>query len=124
MRKIDVAIIGDGHAGLNALKEVRGAGCSWVLIDGGPLGTTVTSEAGGVRVKTKTQEVSAERVVVAVGRVSNIPEGLSQLCETDQHGVPRFDPRTLQVGDLPIFIAGDARLCSEFYRSSISNHLA
>ncbi len=296
MRKIDVAIIGAGHAGLNALKEVRGAGCSWVLIDGGPLGTTcarvgcmpskavlelaqhlkpesladsnpstkaqaplervrdlrdlfvdlvlanstdnmtegkellrgparfiqpyllevngeyirtkrtivatgsrpvvpeawltlgervltsdslfdlehlpesvavvglgaiglelgqalhrlgvrvtgfdaqsyiagivdpeintvavqtiarefplhlgapveVTSEAGGVRVKTETQEVSAERVLVAVGRVPNIPEGLSQLCETNQHGVPRFDPRTLQVGDLPIFIAGDA----------------
>ena len=40
MRKVDVAIIGAGHAGLNALKEVRRAGCSWVLIDGGPLRTT------------------------------------------------------------------------------------
>ena len=36
MRKVDVAIIGAGHAGLNALSEVRRAGCSRVLIDGGP----------------------------------------------------------------------------------------
>jgi hypothetical protein len=40
MRNVDVATIGAGHAGLNALKEVRAAGASWVLIDGGPLGTT------------------------------------------------------------------------------------
>jgi len=40
MRKVDVAVIGAGHAGLNALKEVRRARRSWVLIDGGPLGTT------------------------------------------------------------------------------------
>ena len=36
----DVAIIGAGTAGLNALKEVRRAGKSFVLIDQGPLGTT------------------------------------------------------------------------------------
>lgn len=36
----DVAIIGAGTAGLNALREVRNAGKSFVLIDHGPLGTT------------------------------------------------------------------------------------
>lgn len=37
---VDVAIIGAGTAGLNALREVRNAGKSFVLIDHGPLGTT------------------------------------------------------------------------------------
>lgn len=37
---VDVAVIGAGHAGLNAIKEIRGATDSWVLINGGPLGTT------------------------------------------------------------------------------------
>jgi dihydrolipoamide dehydrogenase len=38
--KVDVAIIGAGHAGLNAVKEVRRVTDRWVLINGGPLGTT------------------------------------------------------------------------------------
>lgn len=37
--RIDVAIIGAGTAGLYALREVRRAGRSFVLIDHGPLGT-------------------------------------------------------------------------------------
>ncbi len=39
-RKIDVAIIGAGTAGLNAMGQVRRAGKSFVLINGGELGTT------------------------------------------------------------------------------------
>lgn len=39
-RSVDVAIIGAGTAGLYALREVRKRGCSAVLIDHGPLGTT------------------------------------------------------------------------------------
>lgn len=37
---IDVAVIGAGHAGLNAIKEIRKVTDNWVLINGGPLGTT------------------------------------------------------------------------------------
>lgn len=41
MRKmVDVAIIGAGHAGLNAVKEVRKVTQNFVLINGGDLGTT------------------------------------------------------------------------------------
>ncbi|MCU7835801.1 MAG: dihydrolipoyl dehydrogenase [gamma proteobacterium symbiont of Taylorina sp.] len=40
MRNVDVAIIGAGHAGLNALKEIRKVTDNWVLINGGELGTT------------------------------------------------------------------------------------
>lgn len=40
MRQVDVAVIGAGHAGLNAIKEIRKETDNWVLINGGPLGTT------------------------------------------------------------------------------------
>lgn len=40
MRNVDVAIVGSGHAGLNALKEVKKSAKSWVLINAGELGTT------------------------------------------------------------------------------------
>lgn len=39
-RKVDVAIIGAGTAGLYALSQVKRAGKSFALIDQGPLGTT------------------------------------------------------------------------------------
>jgi dihydrolipoamide dehydrogenase len=53
---------------------------------------------------------SFERVLVAAGR----PPALHDMnmaatgLETNEHGVPRFDPSTLQCGDAPIFLAGDA----------------
>ena len=52
---------------------------------------------------------SFERVLVAAGR----PPALHDLnmaatdLETNEHGVPKFDPSTLQCGDTPIFLAGD-----------------
>jgi len=39
-RQVDIAIIGAGTAGLNALREAQHAGRSWLLIDPGPYGTT------------------------------------------------------------------------------------
>ncbi len=39
-KKVDVVIIGAGTAGLSALKQVKRAGKSYLLIDGGALGTT------------------------------------------------------------------------------------
>jgi dihydrolipoamide dehydrogenase len=38
--QVDVAVIGAGTAGANAMKEIKRAGKSFVLIDHGPLGTT------------------------------------------------------------------------------------
>jgi dihydrolipoamide dehydrogenase len=51
-----------------------------------------------------------ERILVAAGR----PPALHDLnmaatgLETNEHGIPKFDPSTLQCGDAPIFLAGDA----------------
>ena len=39
-RYVDVAVIGAGHAGLNAIKEIRKVTENYVLINGGQLGTT------------------------------------------------------------------------------------
>ena len=53
---------------------------------------------------------SFERVLVAAGR----PPALHDLnlaatgLETSDKGIPKFDPSTLQCGDAPIFLAGDA----------------
>jgi dihydrolipoamide dehydrogenase len=53
---------------------------------------------------------SFERVLVAAGR----PPALHDLnlaatgLEMNEHGIPKFDPSTLQCGDAPIFLAGDA----------------
>ncbi len=49
-------------------------------------------------------------VLAATGRVPNVDRlGLESLgLERDARGVPAFDPRTLQAGSSPIFIAGDA----------------
>jgi dihydrolipoamide dehydrogenase len=53
---------------------------------------------------------SFERVLVAAGRPPALPDlnlaatGLG----TNDKGIPKFDPSTLQCGDAPIFLAGDA----------------
>jgi dihydrolipoamide dehydrogenase len=55
-------------------------------------------------------EDSYEYVLAATGREPNVGNlGLDNTSiELDKHGVPRFDPHTLQVGTHPVFIAGDS----------------
>ena len=49
-------------------------------------------------------------VLAATGRMPNVRDlGLDALgVKRDRAGIPAFDPHTLQVADLPVFIAGDA----------------
>jgi dihydrolipoamide dehydrogenase len=55
-------------------------------------------------------EVEVDRVLVAVGRTPNVDDmGLECLgLPLDKRGLSPFNPETTQVGDLPVFIAGDA----------------
>lgn len=55
------------------------------------------------------RQILVERVVASMGRIPNVDRlGLDALdVECDDRGIPRFNPHTMQVGDLPIFIAGD-----------------
>ncbi|MEX3966898.1 dihydrolipoyl dehydrogenase [Paraburkholderia sp. EG286B] len=55
-------------------------------------------------------EATSDYVLAATGRDPNVANlGLANTSlELDAHGVPRFDPATLQVGTAPVFLAGDA----------------
>ncbi|HSH29108.1 MAG TPA: dihydrolipoyl dehydrogenase [Thiohalobacter sp.] len=69
------------------------------------------SKAGDGRLKVVAgdNEVVVDKLMASMGRVPNVGElNLEALgVELDDKGVPVFDPHTMQVGDLPVFIAGD-----------------
>ncbi|WP_292996514.1 dihydrolipoyl dehydrogenase [Nitrosomonas sp.] len=64
----------------------------------------------GVQVRAGKIEVVVDCVLAALGRRPNIDNlGLEALgVPLDQHGMPPVNPGTMQVADLPIFMAGDA----------------
>ncbi|RMG28943.1 MAG: dihydrolipoyl dehydrogenase [Gammaproteobacteria bacterium] len=64
---------------------------------------------GRLRVEAGEHETVVDRLLVTMGRVPNTAGlGLEHLgVPLDEFGVPHHDPHTLQVGDLPVFIAGD-----------------
>ena len=76
------------------------------------LGTKATPEDAGEAVRLSWEGGSAEfdRVLLAAGRPPNVRDlGLEAAGLTlDDHGVPVFDRETLQCGEAPVFIAGDA----------------
>ncbi len=64
----------------------------------------------GVRVHAGAHEVVVDQVLAALGRRPNLDDmGLEKLGVTlNRHGVPAVDPRSLQIGNLPVYLAGDA----------------
>ena len=62
-----------------------------------------------LKVSTGTQSVLVDKVLVSVGRTPNLDTlGLEKLdIPLDHRGMPAFNPNTMQIGELPIFIAGD-----------------
>jgi dihydrolipoamide dehydrogenase len=74
-------------------------------------GATVAVRPGddGIVVDDGTDPVTVDWVLASLGRRPNVEGlGLGALgVELDDRGVPVFDPATLRVGDLPIYIAGD-----------------
>ena len=76
------------------------------------LGTNVelAEVGGGVRVRAGEVEVTVDRLIAAIGRPPNIDDiGLELLgVEHDERGLPPFNPVTQQIGELPVYFAGDA----------------
>jgi dihydrolipoamide dehydrogenase len=70
----------------------------------------LTPEGGGVRINAGGESLWVDKVFVALGRRPNIDHlGLDKLdVALDAHGLPPYDPTSLQIADLPVFIAGDA----------------
>jgi dihydrolipoamide dehydrogenase len=97
------------------------------------LGTEASLEqvGRGLVVKAGETRVSVDAILASIGRVPNVERlRLDRLGLTlDDKGLPPFDQRTLQVADLPIFIAGDVNgyrpvLHEAVHEGKISGHNA
>lgn len=64
----------------------------------------------GIRIRAGTRETEVDRVLVSLGRRSNLDRiGLEATgVALDERGMPRIDPETMQIDGHPIFVAGDA----------------
>lgn len=69
----------------------------------------VREEGTKLRVTCGDQSVLVDKVLASLGRIPNLENlGLEKLgAPLDAHGVPLYDPHTMQIGALPVFIAGD-----------------
>ena len=75
------------------------------------LGQPAEIEAAGERLKVSAGDhsVLVDKVLCSVGRVPNVRNlGLEKLgIELDSNGMPPVDTNTMQLADLPVFLAGD-----------------
>lgn len=70
----------------------------------------VSEHSGQLLTQAGDNRFTSEKLLAALGRRPNL-QGLNLEClnvPQDDHGIPEFDPRTMQVGDQRVFIAGDA----------------
>lgn len=75
------------------------------------LGKPAELDAEGemLRVRSESGSATVDTVLASLGRRPNVDNmGLEDIgVKLDKRGIPQYDPGTLQVADLPIFIAGD-----------------
>ncbi len=82
---------------------------------------------GGIEVRSGNNVVVVDQVVAAMGRAPNIEQlGLVTLgVPLDKRGMPTVDPQTQQIGDLPVFLAGDANTHAPLlHESADEGHIA
>jgi dihydrolipoamide dehydrogenase len=83
--------------------------------------------SGRVLVRSDDVEVQVDKVLVAVGRKPNT-EGLALKnlgIPLNRSGIPAFNQHTMQVGDLPVFIAGDVNTRAPFLAEAADDgHIA
>lgn len=132
-----IAVIGLGVIGLEIGQSLHRLGCKVVGIDmqeaiggltdpvaiksavdiiGGEMelwlgqGAQISEGSDGrLKVSAGENSIEVERVLASMGRQPNVEKlGLDAIgVPLDKRGVPLFDPSTMQVGDLPLFLAGD-----------------
>ena len=75
----------------------------------GHAATLSEGQNGLIEVTAGEQSTEVERVFASLGRIPNLDKlGLDAIgIALDDKGIPLFDPSTMQIGDLPIFLAGD-----------------
>jgi dihydrolipoamide dehydrogenase len=69
----------------------------------------IAEESDRLRVTAGPHSAVVDKVLCSIGRVPNVENlGLENLgLKLDVRGVPDYNPNTMQIGDLPVFIAGD-----------------
>lgn len=96
--------LSDGEVNARALAALR----EHVEVHIGPR-VTIAKENNGVRVTSGDRSVVVDAVFAAVGRQPNV-DGLrlDRLgVPLDERGLPKVDSRSMRVGQLPVYIAGD-----------------
>lgn len=70
----------------------------------------VSATADGLLVGNRKHEVAVDNLLVAIGRRPNLDDiGLETLgVALDKRGMPPYDPTTMRIAELPVFLAGDA----------------
>ncbi|MEJ2665814.1 MAG: dihydrolipoyl dehydrogenase [Deinococcales bacterium] len=73
-------------------------------------GVELQPQGGGLRVTAGGDAVQVDAVLASLGRRPNVDDlGLETLgVELGEQGLPRCNPHTTQLADLPVFLAGDA----------------
>ena len=132
-----IAVVGLGVIGLELGQSLHRLGCDVVGIDmresiGGLSDPAVIKSAidiigkefplwlghgaeisegsnGRLRVTAGEHSIEVEHIFASIGRQPNIEQlGLETIgAPIDDRGIPVYDPNTMQVGDLPVFLAGD-----------------
>lgn len=85
------------------------------------------TDSGKIRVRSNDIEVVVDKVLVAVGRKPNTRGlALENLgVPLNSSGIPDFNPHTMQVGNLPVFIAGDVNARAQFLAEAADDgHIA
>ena len=105
---------GSTSSGTSAAQDPEVQRCAFDILDkefpihlGEPV--SLAEEGEKLRVTAGDQGLLVDRVLCSVGRVPNVESlGLDKLgVPLDRRGIPVYNPSTMQVGDLPVFIAGD-----------------
>jgi dihydrolipoamide dehydrogenase len=104
------ATVSEADAGRGDAGRAEAAGAPSGLGTTAATATAHTDGTGPLAVGSGDVRVLADRVLVAIGRRPNVAGlGLETLgVPLDDHGMPEVDPHSLQIADLPVFLAGDA----------------
>lgn len=69
----------------------------------------LSQQDGKLKITCGPHQTTVDKALASLGRVPNVESlGLDKLgIKIDERGIPEYDPHTMQIADLPIFIAGD-----------------
>ena len=90
--------------------ELRQALEAELTLNIGDEATLHAAGGGGIEVRSGAHRVVVDQVLAAIGRRPNLDGlGLDSLgVALNERGMPAFNEHTMQVGDLPVYLAGDA----------------